>query len=421
MKILWVTNVKIPIIYKLQEESNNVNIGGWLDRISQGLIEMQKISLYVCYPYCKAERGSIQNLSYYGIPYDGKKMRLGYLNDKAGVNEAKSILTEIKPDVIHIHGTEFQYHWFFAQAAKELGIESKLLVSIQGLVGVYAKHFDVSLPFYVKYAASLRELIGRKNIWAGIKNFERRGKYEEKTIKLTQHIMGRTSWDKACTYRLNPKAKYHIGNETLRESFYSDNWSASDCMPYRIFISQASYPVKGFHLFIEALKDIAKFYPDVTVHVAGANITKGNRIMGNSYGFYILKLLKKYHLLDKVSFCGSLNEDQMKQEMLEANVFVSPSTIENSPNSVGEAMLLGVPVVSSGVGGVMDLLTHQEEGYIYQSDAPYMLAYFVMKIFENKKIAQEMGKCAQAHAKKTHDYNHNLNALLDVYHKILEE
>ena len=100
MKILWVTNVKIPIIYKLQEESNNVNIGGWLDRISQGLIEMQKISLYVCYPYCKAERGSIQNLSYYGIPYDGKKMRLGYLNDKAGVNEAKSILTEIKPDVI---------------------------------------------------------------------------------------------------------------------------------------------------------------------------------------------------------------------------------------------------------------------------------------------------------------------------------
>ena len=69
----------------------------------------------------------------------------------------------------------------------------------------------------------------------------------------------------------------------------------------------------------------------------------------------------------------------MKERFLKSNVFVSPSTIENSPNSLGEAMLLGIPCISSDVGGVKNLLKHEEEGYVYQTDAPYMLAYYVKK------------------------------------------
>ena len=103
---------------------------------------------------------------------------------------------------------------------------------------------------------------------------------------------------------------------------------------------------------------------------------------------------------------------------MEANVFISPSTIENSPNSVGEAMLLGVPIVSSNVGGVADLLKDKEEGYLYQSDAPYMLAYYVMQTFKDFERASVMGQNARKHAAITHSYEKNLNCLLDVYHQI---
>lgn len=418
MKILWVTNVKIPIIYKLQNGINQINIGGWLDQISQGLLQNDDIELTVCYPFSKEEHGTIGNLSYIGIPYDGKKMRLGKLDDSNGVEQAESLLKSCDPAVIHIHGSEFQYHWFFAQAAVNLGMSKRVLVSIQGLVSVYAKHFALGLPNSVINAFTLRELLGQKNVAAGIRNFIRRGQYEEKTIQLASHIMGRTSWDRACTARINQHAQYHLSNETLREVFYSGNWNLDACTPHRIFISQASYPVKGFHLFIEGLRDIIKFYPDTTVHVAGIDILKSDRINGNSYGLYIKSLLQKYGLENSVEFCGNLNEKQMKKEMLEANVFVSPSTIENSPNSVGEAMLLGVPVVSSGVGGVMDLLKHGEEGFIYQSDAPYMLAYYVMKVFQEGAIAEQMGKAARLHAIKTHDFNKNLKNTLNVYNEI---
>lgn len=418
MRILWVANVKLPIIYQKQGLKNEINAGGWLDRISQGIIERKDMELLVCYPYSKAENGKFDNLLFRSLVYEGKAMRIGKLNDEAGISGAKIILEGFKPDVIHIHGTEFQYDYFFAEAAKRLGIDNRLVVSIQGMVSVYAKHVALGLPGKVRYANTPREFIGRKNVQAGISNFDRRGKYEEKTIQLTNHVIGRTTWDRACTYRINPKVTYHVGNETLRENFYSDVWSPETCVKHRIFISQASYPVKGFHLFLEALGDIKKFFPDVSVHVAGTDLMQGNWLNGSSYAIYIRRLMEKKGVASCVHFCGSLNAQEMKTEMLESNVFVSPSTIENSPNSVGEAMLLGVPVVSSNVGGVMDMIQHTQEGFLYQCDASYMLAYYVMKIFDDRKLALRIGQAAKIRAEKTHNYEKNLSDLLNVYKEI---
>ena len=53
-------------------------------------------------------------------------------------------------------------------------------------------------------------------------------------------------------------------------------------------------------------------------------------------------------------------------------------------------MLLGVPVVSSAVGGVSSMLMHGREGYLYPFDEAYMLAYYIEEIFRNRDKALEM-------------------------------
>ena len=100
---------------------------------------------------------------------------------------------------------------------------------------------------------------------------------------------------------------------------------------------------------------------------------------------------------------------------------MSPSTIENSPNSLGEAMLLGVPCISSDVGGVKNMLVHNLEGYIYQADAPYMIAYYVKKVFNDANCALIISKNAKSHAGKTHNRDENLKILLKIYRELYEQ
>ena len=158
--------------------------------------------------------------------------------------------------------------------------------------------------------------------------------------------------------------------------------------------------------------------------MAGGDITKADslkdRLRMSSYGKYVRELIEKYHLQGRVEYTGFLSEVEMRQRFLKAHVFVSPSTIENSPNSVGEAMLLGMPVVSSDVGGVKNLMTHGEEGFVYDSNASYMLAHYVCQIFGDRALAEKLGQAAHKKASVTHDKTINCERMLAIYNEILE-
>ena len=141
----------------------------------------------------------------------------------------------------------------------------------------------------------------------------------------------------------------------------------------------------------------------------------------SSYQLFIRNIVKKYKLSSYITFLGELSESQMCQAYLNAHVFVSPSTIENSPNSLGEAMLLGMPCVSSHVGGVANMMVHGKEGFLYPADEPYMLAYYVCQLFSNDELAQTVAEAAHLHALKTHDRNQNLHQLLRIYEEVIHE
>ena len=177
---------------------------------------------------------------------------------------------------------------------------------------------------------------------------------------------------------------------------------------------------------LEALKDIRKFYPEVKLRVAGGVSLNDegfkNRLRQKNYQRYLSKLIVKYNLLDCVEFLPPLKADEMKKMYLKSNVFVSPSSIENSPNSLGEAMILGVPCVSSLVGGVGNMLIDGVEGFFYQHDAPYMLAFYVMRIFETQDRQREqlvyMTDAAQAHAQRLFDRRKNAEQMLEIYGEV---
>lgn len=81
-------------------------------------------------------------------------------------------------------------------------------------------------------------------------------------------------------------------------------------------------------------------------------------------------------------------------------------------------MLLGLPCVAADVGGVTTMMTHNAEGFVYPSSAPYLLAYHIRTVFEMGADAAAMGMAARTHALKTHDPEENLRRLLEIYRQI---
>ncbi len=412
MKVLWVTNILPAFLAKRMGVKTVPNLG-WLDYSAEKLMENPDIELSVIFPSADYEDGKAE-ISYYTFP---KKYMLKR-NDSELARILKEKLRQIEPDAVHIYGTEYYHTVACVKACRELGILDRTVISIQGLASVYAGHYMNGIPQSVRYGFTLHDLIKRENLVRNVKKFSDRGTAETEALKLCGNVIGRTEWDKACTYRINKNRNYYFCNETLRETFYSGSWSYEKCDKHRIFISQFSHSIKGFHMFLKALPEIIEEYPDTKVRITGLSPFDIPWYRINSYYKYVKDLIVKNNLEEHITFLGRLNEEQMKNEYLNCNVFVMPSSIENSPNSLGEAMLLGVPCVASDVGGAADLLEHKKEGFIYPQDELYMLAHYVCKVFDSAGDAYQMGINAKAHASVTHNPQNNYLRLVSIYNEI---
>ncbi|MFR1707970.1 MAG: glycosyltransferase family 4 protein [Clostridium sp.] len=417
MKVLWLCNIMLPSIAS-QLERPPSNGGGWLISLSESINKINDIELTVCFPMYEEKeiiKGNTDSFSYYGFP---KKIVQPTKYEKNVEIHLKNILNEVKPDIIHIWGTEYPHTLSMVNVCNS----NKIIVSIQGLCSVIAKHYMANLPINIYYRNTFRDLLKRDNLACQQKKFFQRGEFEVEAIKKIDYVMGRTTWDKANIEKINKDIEYFFCNETLRNEFYKHKWDINLCERHSIFISQGSYPVKGLHMVLGELSSIIEEYPDTHLYIAGENIFKNNSIKDkiklSSYSKHILKLINDYNLHNHITFLGNLDEKQMCLKMLQANVFVSPSSIENSPNSLGEAMLLGIPCVASCVGGVQDMLEDKKEGFIYPFDEPYMLSYYIKEIFKNDELAIKFSENGRKHANITHNKQRNLNRIIDIYNII---
>lgn len=414
MKILWLVNIELPEVNEIKGKKGSP-FGGWLVNSSLELSKKENIELIIIFPDSSAE--SIKKYRGKNIIYYGFKP----INNAKNSQDLNLILNEVKPDIVHIHGTEFEHTLAMVEECKENNI--KEVISIQGLVSICANHMIANLPNHVVYGMTLRNLLLQDNIYGLIRKFKKRGKSEVEAIKKTNYVIGRTEWDFACTKQINQKVEYYFCNESLRKEFYTYSWDIKNIERHSIFLSQAGYSIKGLHYVIEAMPLIIKKYPDAKIYVAGKDIiakkTLKERLLRTYYGKYIEKLIKKYRLENNIVFTGALDENSMCSRYLKSHIFICPSTIENSPNSLGEAMLLGVPSIASNVGGVQDMLEHKKQGFIYQTDASYMIAHYVCKIFEDDILAKQISREARKKAKETHDLEKNNKQLLNIYKEIM--
>jgi glycosyltransferase involved in cell wall biosynthesis len=449
MNVLWIGNIMLPII---GEDVLNCSLEvkeGWVTGMVNIMMDHQPengIDFSYAFPSetyyngyhseIKKAKGSMKYFCFYEDKVNSH-IYCGYLEDRI-----KTVLDMVQPDIVHCFGTEYGHTLSTIRCLEDT---SKLLISIQGLCSVCAKAFQADLPQSIVDRYTPRDYIKRDSIKEQQHKFEVRGVREIEAISMAGNLAGRTSFDRHYCKLWNEKAPYFISNEILRPEFYTDCWPGVYRKPHRIFVSQGDYPIKGLHYLLLAMPGILKKYPDTTLAVAGNNIVSRRNwkdiLKRSSYGMYLLHLIAEHHLSKIVSFTNPLREGEMKREYLNSDLYVCCSTIENSPNSLGEAMMLGLPCVAADVGGIPDVFVDGVDGILYHGFRSTDISFYQEKEGADMKIDEcsqqvhnleeavctmwsdpdkmrEYGRNARAHALKTHDRDRNYQELTAIYDAI---
>ena len=453
-KVLWICNIMLPAIAR-ELGMPYSNREGWLSGIYEKTLQGEvPFEITVCFPMRKEDLAKIPVTSILncdaaeteekaGAGRSGKNRKnAGFLKIKGSRTpcyafeedlskpgnydtglEARiqGILKDAKPDMIHIFGTEFPH---CLAAVRAFHNPQKTLIGIQGLCGEIAKTYRAGLPENVFKQTSFRDVVRQDSMRQQQNKFYQRAENERQALLLTDHITGRTEFDRAETAKINPRANYYLMNETMRQEFYEGEWKAEQTECHSIFLGQGDYPLKGMHFLLEAMGRLKENYPDLKLYVAGNSIisyeTARDKCKLSAYGKYLLVLIRLYELQDQVIVLGRLSAEEMKTQFLRSSVFVCPSVMENSPNTIGEAMLLGVPVVASRTGGIPSMVEDGVTGLLFHNGDAEDLADSIDRIWSDQTLVKELSAHERIRASYIHDGSKNYERLLEIYREILE-
>ena len=131
----------------------------------------------------------------------------------------------------------------------------------------------------------------------------------------------------------------------------------------------------------------------------------------------LAQLVNRYHLSDRIQMPGFC--DGIFSMLSTAHLFVLPSLHESSPNALIEAMGVGLPCIASGVGGVLDLIDHQENGLLIPPRASGALAEAINNLLTNQELAVYLGRNARRRIEEMFDNDKSIQQLEAVYQDCL--
>ena len=386
----------------------------WIDAMSKRLSVRSDIKLAIACPL-KCESTNIlevDNITYYTFPH----------KDCEKHDYWKDIIDSFHPDVIHAYGTEGKHNYLLLKNYQHIPI----IVSLQGIISEYEHHYYAGIDFstMLRYT-TLKDLLLTTGFFSGRKSFIKRSKYEKEILKMAKCVEGRSTWDRVSARNINPDLEYYFCPRLIRQPFYEAKWCVESMQRHSILVHQAHYPIKGLHFVFEALSKLKSRYPDLKLYVAGKDILHpeklSRRLLPTGYAQYLKHLIKKYQLEDIICYTGFLSAEQLAKKLTEVNAVVIPSSIENAPNSLAEGQIVGTPTIATYVGGNMDMLEHNKDGFLYCYNEPNMLAEYLAQIFNSDDLAMRFSEHARNTARTRHNPEILEKTILAIYNSIVSK
>jgi glycosyltransferase involved in cell wall biosynthesis len=406
MRILWFSVT--PSLFN--PHSNGHNGGGWIASLEQIVRKNKDIELGVAFNFpdsgFKYEKDGI---SYYPIPTRKRSMTsrlFGKENNRKNIAKYLHIIEDFKPNLIQIFGSENE----FGSICRHT--EIPVVIHMQGCIPPYHNAlFPVGMKesdFLFKKGLSLNyRIIGLRSE----KAFRKRAEMEIETIQSCKYFMGRTEWDKSLIDLFNPNATYFHCEEALRDSFINSDkrWKYTD-EKKKTIVSVISRPwYKGCDLILKTAA-LLKRFTDIDFE-------------WKVYGIPEMKFYESVYGIKakdvNVHPMGTASKEELVDALCASSCYVHTSYIDNSPNSICEAQIMGVPVLATNVGGISTIVENGKDGMLFPANAPYTVASLIKRVTANKELSCRLSSNAIERTKDRHNPAKIGNRLVEIYETII--
>lgn len=291
--------------------------------------------------------------------------------------QVRKVILALQPDLIHVHGTEDGY----GLAALDVGLPT--VVSLQGIIQLYA---PVSPSLFFRLQTPI----------------------ESRIIRKCKYFGSRTEWANALIRTLNSNAIIYDLTEAIDPVFFEERVRR----PTRNILLVGSVEQrKGIEEALDAMSLIVAKCPSAKLLVVGD---------GNPD--YLEKLKHRTMSADtgpNIEWLGFKTPEEIRALHARSAVLIHPCRIDNSPNSVAEAMASGLPVVASNVGGVPSMIDHGVSGILVEPRNHRQLAEAVISLLQNEAERTRLANRAKEVALERHLPSRVAEKTVRVYEDII--
>ena len=360
MRALWFANNSVGYPGARPDEG-----GGWMRGLADACRRVSGLELGISF-FDKSGRPPVSdgNVSWFPVNRPGGFLRrvprlFRYSAvDRDDCRLCESVIARFRPDVIHVFGTE----QVFGLLCGTAGIP--FVIHLQGLMGP-------CLNAWVPPGFSFFDCVWRgrtdpvsfaRGAWALSVN-RHAARREREIMRRGTAFMGRTDWDRAFVSLYAPGARYFPCGEALRPEFFAESHRTPPSRP--TFVSTLSSPLyKGHDVVLKTAKVLCET----------GNLDFEWRVFGVP-DFRFAEKKTGIRAADvNVRPFGRVSGETVRNELLACTAYVHPSYIDNSPNSICEAQVLGVPVLATDVGGVSSIVEDGKTGFLVPANDPLMTA-----------------------------------------------
>ena len=403
LKILWFS--PLPGFVR---KGNAYGGGGWISSLAATLSSRTDVKLAIAHPVrSNAGGGDAEEDCILRIPLPKPNVGFGRLGrffalekqDQVLLETARKAVLKFHPDVVQVFGLESVFGLLAGNG------DAPLVLHLQGLLGPCVNAWVP--PGYRMWDYVIAKGLNPMHIALRLRSLafnQHMAKRERRILKQLQFVLGRTEWDRQYCSLYAPQARYFQCGEILRPEFYEKgSWLPPSSMSLVSILSTPLY--KGHDMILKTARILQE---------SGCEPFEWSVFGVGDLRFAERKTGIRASDVN-VRAKGIATAAQLRNALLSCSAYVHPSYIDNSPNSVCEAQILGVPVVATNVGGVSSLFSPEQSSRLVPANDPFSMAFRIREALASPALFI----ADRAACRARHDPSAVCERLMEIYRDIL--